>query len=92
MKTKTIIATTLLGLSLAACGGKAAVEDLEKLKDKTCSCARDDAACIDEAKEMAAEWGKKHANARGGDREAAEKLTKEILGCNMSVALSLAGK
>lgn len=90
MKIKTLITTCAIGLSLSACGGKAAVEDLAKLKDKTCSCAKDDAACIDEAKKMAKEWREKHKNARGGDQEKAEQLTKEILGCNMGVAMALA--
>jgi hypothetical protein len=92
MKIKMLIATTIMGLSLVACGGKAALEDLEKLKEKTCSCAKDDTACIDEAKKMASEWTEKHANARGGDQATAEKLTTEILGCNMGVAMALAGR
>jgi hypothetical protein len=92
MKIKTLIATTVMGLTLAACGGAAAVADLEKLKDKTCSCEKDDNDCIEEAKKMASEWAEKHAKARGGDQEKAEQLTKEILGCNMGVALALAGK
>ena len=92
MTTKTLIATSILGLALSACGGKAAVEDLEKLKEKTCSCAKTDAACIDEAKQMASEWAKKHATARGGDQAAAEQLTKDIVGCNLSVAMALTGK
>lgn len=92
MHIKTFIATTTMGLFLAACGGKAAVEDLEKLKEKTCSCAKDDTACIDEAKAMAKSWNEKHKNARGGDQEKAEKLTMEILNCNMGVAMALTGE
>ena len=92
MKIQTLIATTVMGLSLAACGGKAAMEDLEKLKEKTCSCAKDDAACIGEATTMAKDWATKHANARGGDPAVAEKLATEILGCSMTVGLALAGQ
>ncbi len=84
-----IVSAACAGLMLSACGGKAAVEDLEKLKEKTCSCAKDDSACIDEAKKMAKDWAEKHKNARGGDQEKAEKLTMEILGCNMGVAMAL---
>lgn len=86
--TKTI-AAIFMGLTLAACGGKAAMEDLSKLKDKTCGCAKDDTACIDEAKKMAAEWKKKHANARGVDEEKLQATVTELTSCNMGVAMAL---
>ena len=85
MKFTRILPTTCL--LFVACGGKAAVEDLEKLKDKACSCAKDDQGCIDEAKKQAQEWVEKHKNARGGDQEKAEKLMMELLSCNMDVAM-----
>lgn len=74
--------------ALLACGGKAAVEDLEKIKEKACSC-KGDSACVEEAKKMAREWGSKHKNARGGDQEKAEQLMKDLLECDMTVALEL---
>lgn len=83
-------AALAFGLALANCGGKAAVEDLQKLKDKTCSCKEDDTACVDEAKKMAQEWVEKHKNARGGDQEKAAKLAEELTMCNLSVGLELA--
>jgi hypothetical protein len=84
-----IVALALVAAALLACGGKAAVEDLEKLKDKTCSC-KEDKACIDEAKAMAKQWVEKHKNARGGDQEKAGKLAEEIASCSLEVGLELA--
>ena len=75
--------------SLAACGGQAAVEDLQKLKDKTCACEDGDDECIDEAKTMAQEWVEKHKNARGGDQQKAEKLAMELMNCSLDVAMML---
>lgn len=91
---KSVTSTTLTGFALVAvallaCGGKAAVEDLEKLKDKTCSC-KDDQKCVEEAKTMAREWVTKHKDARGGDAKKAEDLMQEILACNTGVGLELA--
>lgn len=86
--TKTI-AAIFMGLTLAACGGKAAMEDLGKLKEKTCGCAKDDTACIDEAKTMAKEWREKHANARGVDQEKLQATMTELTTCNMGVAMAL---
>ena len=60
----------------------------EKLKNKTCGCS-EDAACIEEAKTMAAEWVEKHKDATGGDQENAEQLMNEIVECNLSVALEI---
>jgi len=89
--TGTALATlAVVAAALLACGGKAAVEDLEKLKDKTCSCKAEDKACVDEAKKMAQEWVEKHKNARGGDQEKAGKLAEEIANCSLDVGLELA--
>ncbi len=85
-----MLALSLFGLTLGACGGAAAVEDLEALKTKTCACKEGDTACIDEAKKMAKDWATKHKDARGGDQEKAEKLMNELLECNVGVAMALA--
>ncbi len=87
-RTRTPFGLFLLLGALLACGGKAAIEDLEKLKDKTCSC-KGDSACTEEAKKMAREWATKHKDARGGDQEKAETLMKELLECDMTVAVEL---
>ena len=86
-----LAASLLVATALTACGGAAAVEDLQKLKDKTCSC-KEDAACIDEAKKMASDWVSKHKDARGGDQEKATTLIKELMECNMDVGFTLAGE
>ena len=90
MRAKHLFLVPALALGfLTACGGAAAVADLEKLKEKTCSC-NDDDACVEEAKKMAVEWAETHKNARGGDQEKAKKLIEEMTTCNPMVALELA--
>lgn len=90
MRAKSLFLIPALALGfLTACGGAAAIEDLEKLKDKTCECG-DDEACVDEAKKMVHEWVDKHKNARGGDQEKLTKIMEEMAGCNAMVALEFA--
>jgi hypothetical protein len=74
--------------ALLACGGKEAVEDLEKLKTKTCSC-KGDSACVEEAKKMAREWVTKHKNARGADQQKVEQIMKELTECDLTVVLEI---
>jgi hypothetical protein len=87
-KRTTAVAVAVVAGALLACGGKAAVEDLEKLKEKTCSCKKDE-KCVAEAKTMAQEWVQKHAQARGGDQDKAQQLATDIAGCNLEVAMEL---
>ncbi len=90
MRAKYLMLVPALALGfVTACGGAAAMEDLEKLKDKTCECG-DDEACIEEAKKMAHDWAEKHKNARGGDQSKIETLMEEMTECNAMVVLELA--
>lgn len=76
-------------VALSGCKGNEAVDELEKLKNKACSC-EGDAECTEEAVKMAAAWTEEYKDARGGDQEKAEKLAGEIAACNLPVALELA--
>ena len=90
MRAKTLFVIPALALGfLTACGGAAAIEDLEKLKEKTCSCEGDE-ACTEEAKKMVHEWAEKHKNARGGDQEKLNKLMEELVACDPMVAMEFA--
>lgn len=74
---KTLLLAACAGFLLSACGGKEAMEDLVKLKDQTCACAKDDEACREGAKKSAREWVEKHKNARGVDQAKMEQVLTE---------------
>jgi hypothetical protein len=81
--------TSLALFALSACQGAEAVEELGKIKDKTCSCEGDQ-ACIDEATKMVEDWVTKYKDARGGDQAKAEEHMNAILECSPAVALAFA--
>jgi len=87
----------LTSWGLSACGGEAAVADLQKLTDNACGCTsgefKDDpeaqASCTEDAKAEARQWVENHKDARGGDHELASKLTEKLKSCNYDVAKQL---
>lgn len=89
MKLQTLSLTLLAIFALSACQGAEAVEELGKIKEKTCSC-KGDQACIDEASKMAKDWTAKYKEARGGDQAKAEEHINGIIKCEPSVALVFA--
>lgn len=89
MKLRNLSLSLLAVFALTACKGAEAVDELGKIKDKTCSC-KGDQACLDEATKMVKDWGSKYKDARGGDKAKAEEHMKGILECAPAVALAFA--
>ena len=81
--TRALLALLIVGTAFSACKSNSAAKDLEKLKEKTCSC-KDDSACLDEAKAMAKQWVEKHHGSTP-DPNVVEAITD----CSLDVGLDL---
>ena len=81
--TRTALGALAVAIAFGACKGNAAADELEKVKEKTCSCKAEDRACLDEAKAMAKAWVDKHEGAPRGD------VIEEITNCSLEVGLEL---